>query len=192
MALKPSAGGSAPHRGRLIYAHYAWVIVAIIAVMQMVGTSIRMAFGVFIEPLEQTFAWSQGSITLAYAISSVVTALASPFAGWFGDRFGARRAMTVGTLMFLVGMLLTGVINSIWELYLYFGVLLGRGAGDIPGAAHTRGDALVSAAPGHGNGHHNGVVGARAGDSGAHSEPADRAAWPGRTHSWFWAQRPPR
>ena len=125
MASKPSAGGSAPHRGRLIYPHYAWVIVAIIAVMQMVGTSIRMAFGVFIEPLEQAFAWSQGSITLAYAISSVVTALASPFAGWFGDRFGARRAMTVGTLMFLVGMLLTGVINSIWELYLYFGVLLG-------------------------------------------------------------------
>ena len=111
--------------GRVIYPHYVWVIVAVISVMQMVGTSIRMAFGVFIEPLEQTFQWSQGSITLAYAISSVVTALASPFAGWFGDRFGARKAMTVGTAMFLLGMLLTGFISTIWELYLYFGVLLG-------------------------------------------------------------------
>ena len=116
---------TAANYGRVIYPHYVWVIVTVIAVMQMVGTSIRMAFGVFIEPLEQTFDWSQGSITLAYAISSVVTALASPFAGWFGDRFGARRAMTIGTAMFLAGMLLTGYISTIWELYLYFGVLLG-------------------------------------------------------------------
>lgn len=124
MAFRPPIR-SIPTQGRIIYPHYAWVIVVIISVMQMVGTSIRMAFGVFIDPLEQTFQWSQGSITLAYAISSVVTALASPFAGWFGDRFGARRAMIIGTLMFLVGMMLTGTINTIWELYLYFGVLLG-------------------------------------------------------------------
>ena len=122
---EPSATRPTSNYGRVIYPHYVWVIVAVISVMQMVGTSIRMAFGVFIEPLEQTFQWSQGSITLAYAISSVVTALASPFAGWFGDRFGARKAMTVGTAMFLLGMLLTGYISTIWELYLYFGVLLG-------------------------------------------------------------------
>ena len=122
---EPSTSSAHSHYGRVIYPHYVWVIVAVISVMQMVGTSIRMAFGVFIEPLEQTFQWSQGSITLAYAISSVVTALASPFAGWFGDRYGARKAMTVGTAMFLLGMLLTGYISTIWELYLYFGVLLG-------------------------------------------------------------------
>lgn len=125
MTIKPTSSRTISRRRGPIYPHYAWVIVAVIAVMQMVGTSIRMAFGVFIEPLEQSFGWSQGSITLAYAISSVVTALASPFAGWFGDRFGARIAMTVGTLMFLAGMTLTGVITTIWELYLYFGVLLG-------------------------------------------------------------------
>ena len=127
MARQPEPSTSRPQSnyGRAIYPHYVWVIVGVIAVMQMVGTSIRMAFGVFIDPLEQEFQWSQGSITLAYAISSVVTALASPFAGWFGDRFGARRAMVVGTAMFLAGMLLTGQISTIWELYLYFGVLLG-------------------------------------------------------------------
>jgi len=111
--------------GRVFYAHYAWVIVAVIAIMQMVGTSVRMAFGVFIDPLEQSFGWSQGTITLAYAITSVVTALASPFAGWFGDRFGARKAMSLGTVLFLFGMVLTGFISQPWHLYLYFGLLLG-------------------------------------------------------------------
>ena len=42
------------NRAPTFYWHYAWVIVAIAAVMHMVGASIRMAFGVFIDPLSQT------------------------------------------------------------------------------------------------------------------------------------------
>ena len=120
----PASGakvGSAP----TFYWHYAWVIVGIAAVMQMVGASIRMAFGVFIDPLSQTFGWDQGAITLAYAINSVVTAVASPAAGWIGDRYGARRAMVLGGAMFIAGMMITGVIDHLWQFYLAFGVLLG-------------------------------------------------------------------
>lgn len=115
----PSKGGST------FYWHYAWVIVAIAAIMQMVGASIRMAFGVFIEPLSQTFQWDQGDITLAYGINSVVSAIASPAAGWIGDRFGARKAMAFGALMFIAGMVLTGVIQELWQFYVAFGVILG-------------------------------------------------------------------
>ncbi len=107
------------------YWHYAWVIVAIAAIMQMVGASIRMAFGVFIEPLSQTFLWDQGDITLAYGINSVVSAIASPAAGWIGDRFGARKAMAFGSLMFIAGMAITGVIQELWQFYVAFGVILG-------------------------------------------------------------------
>ena len=107
------------------YWHYAWVIVAIGAVMQMVGASIRMGFGVFIEPLSHTFGWDQGAITLAYAINSVVSAVASPAAGWIGDRYGTRKAMSLGGLMFIAGMMLTGVMDHLWQFYLSFGVLLG-------------------------------------------------------------------
>ncbi len=115
-----------PPRGhRVFYPHYAWAIVTIIAVMQMVGSSIRMAFGVFIDPLSEQFGWGQGTITLAYALSSVVTALVSPLAGSFGDRFGARMAMVVGCAMFIVGMLLIGLVTQVWQFYLTFGVLLG-------------------------------------------------------------------
>ena len=114
-----------PQRPSVFYWHYAWVIVTIIAVMQMVGSSVRMAFGVFIEPLSAEFGWSQGAITLAYALSSVVTALASPMAGTLGDRLGARKAMIIGCAMFILGVVLTGVISQVWQLYLTFGLLLG-------------------------------------------------------------------
>lgn len=120
------SGYSAPAQTpKAFYWHYAWAIVTIIAVMQMVGASIRMAFGVFIEPLTQEFGWSQGSITFAYALSSIVTAMVSPLAGSLGDRYGARKAMALGTAMFFVGMILTGMVTELWHLYLTFGVLLG-------------------------------------------------------------------
>ncbi|MBM3924622.1 MAG: MFS transporter [SAR202 cluster bacterium] len=114
-----------PPTDRAVYWHYAWVIVAIVSVMQMVGASTQMAFGVFIQPLSDNFGWGQGSITLAYAISSIVTALASPLAGWMGDRYGGRRTLALGSILFVIGMVLTGIINELWQLYLAFGFLIG-------------------------------------------------------------------
>lgn len=126
MSKAPNSAPTRPvYSGDVFYLHYAWVIVTIIAVMQMVGSSIRMAFGVFIYPLSEEFGWSQGSITLAYALSSIVTALVSPLAGSLGDRFGARKSMILGCTMFIGGMLLIGIVNQVWQFYLTFGVLLG-------------------------------------------------------------------
>ena len=126
MSNTPNSAPPRPvYSGDVFYLHYAWVIVTIIAVMQMVGSSIRMAFGVFIYPLSEEFGWSQGSITLAYALSSIVTAMVSPLAGSLGDRFGARKSMMLGCAMFIAGMLLIGIVNQVWQFYLTFGVLLG-------------------------------------------------------------------
>ncbi len=106
-------------------AHYAWVIVAVAGVVQMVGAAIRMAFGVLIDPLVETFDWSPGPIGLAYALMSVVSALSSPVAGYLGNRFGARRTMIVGTGLFFIGMMWTSQVQQIWELYLAYGLIFG-------------------------------------------------------------------
>ena len=113
------------NKPRTFYWHYAWVILVAATGVQMIGSSIRMAFGVFVDPLGQNFGWDQGDITLAYAINAVVSAVASPAAGWVGDTYGTRKAMILGGALFVVGMLVTGVITELWHLYLAFGVLLG-------------------------------------------------------------------
>ena len=48
-------------------AHYAWVIVAIAGVVQMVSADILIAFGVLVDPLVETFGRSTGYIGLANA-----------------------------------------------------------------------------------------------------------------------------
>ena len=110
---------------KTFYWHYAWVIVVIIASMQIVGTSIRMAFGVFIDPLQAQFGWRQGGIAFAYAITSVVSAVVSPWAGNLGDKYGAKNAMVVGTIIYLVGMLATAFVTTLWQFWFTYGVILG-------------------------------------------------------------------
>mgnify|MGYP001445192732 FL=1 len=110
---------------KTFYWHYAWVIVVIIASMQIVGTSIRMAFGVFIDPLQAQFGWSQGGIAFAYAITSVVSAVVSPWAGNLGDKYGAKNAMVVGTIIYLIGMLATAFVTTLWQFWFTYGVILG-------------------------------------------------------------------
>ena len=61
--------------------HFAWVIVIIASIIQMVGSTIRNVFGVMVDPMSQTFGWSQGQIGLGYAIAALCTALFSPIAG---------------------------------------------------------------------------------------------------------------
>lgn len=113
------------NRDRTFYWHYAWVIVAIIAGMQIVGSSMRMAFGAFIDPLEEQFKWSQGGIGFAYALHFIVSALVSPWAGNIGDRLGAKKSMLVGTAVFFIGMVMTAYITELWHFWVTFGVILG-------------------------------------------------------------------
>jgi MFS family permease len=106
-------------------AHYAWVIVGIAGVVQMVGAAIRMAFGVLVDPLVTAFGWSPGSIGLAYALMSIITALSSPIAGYLGNRYGARKTMAAGTVLFFIGMMWTSQTKEIWELYAAYGIVFG-------------------------------------------------------------------
>jgi MFS family permease len=113
------------HVGEHVLLHYAWVIVAIGAVAQMAGSSIRLAFGVVVDPLVNDFGWSAGAVGFAYAWMSIVTALFSPAAGWMGTRFGARRTMAAGIGLFLAGMVWTSQVSHLWELYVSYGLVFG-------------------------------------------------------------------
>ena len=60
---------------RLTRVHYAWVIIGLSVLLYLGGGSITQAFGVVILPLQDEYGWGQGSITLAYGISSIMSAL---------------------------------------------------------------------------------------------------------------------
>ena len=105
--------------------HYAWVIVGLAFGIQTASSSMRLAFGTFVDPLAETYGWSNGSIGLAYAIQFAASAAFSPVAGWMGDVYGTRRTLLIGVVLFSVGIMLTGTMDSLWEFYLYYGIIVG-------------------------------------------------------------------
>ena len=114
-------------RGRLqprTQFHYAWVIVLIASAMRLTGTAIRISFSVLVPHMVNVFGWSFGAVGLAFSLQWIFSGVFGPMAGWFGDRFGMRRTMLVGILLFMGSMLLTGYVTQLWQFYLVFGILL--------------------------------------------------------------------
>ena len=107
--------------------HYAWIIVAVATVMWMTSSSMRFAVAVLVPEFEELFGWSLTIITAGFTIQWLLSATLSPVCGWLSDRYGVRRVMWGGAVLFTLGMLMTGIMNSWWEYYLYFGLLLAAG-----------------------------------------------------------------
>lgn len=107
--------------------HYSWVIVGILAVVQIVGQSIGMAAGVMVAPLNDPdgrFGWSIGTIGAALATYYLVGAVVSPITGWLADRYGTRKMMLAAATLFFSSMFLLGLVTQLWQFFLVFGVML--------------------------------------------------------------------
>ncbi len=110
-----------------------WVQLAAGVVAMMVISNYQYAFTLFTPGMKQSFP------TVPYAqIAAIFSAFIlfetwlSPVSGYFVDRFGIRKLMTVGAVLIGVGWLLGGTVaHSVSQLYLYYGVIAGSGAGVI-------------------------------------------------------------
>ncbi len=107
--------------------HYAWVIVGVATVMWMTSSSMRFAVAILVPEFEEQFGWSIGFITLGFTIQWLMSAALSPVCGWLSDRYGVRRVMWAGGLLFMFGMVMTGIMTDLWQFYLYFGLVLAAG-----------------------------------------------------------------
>src|SRR5919109_3076236 len=107
--------------------HYSWVIIGILVVVQVIGSAISQSAGVMVAPLRDPhgdFGWGIGTIGALMAVYYVVGALFSPVSGWLGERYGARRLMLAGALLYGGSMVLLGLVRQPWHFLLTFSVLL--------------------------------------------------------------------
>ena len=107
--------------------HYGWVIVALAGLMWMTSGSIRFSASVLIPHFHDPdgMGWSYAAVGFGFSLQWFLSGFAGPVVGWVGDRYGVRRTMSVGALLFIAGMMLTGTMTQLWQFYLYFGVILG-------------------------------------------------------------------
>jgi MFS family permease len=110
---------------------YGYIIVVVIFVLQLVMFGPRVSFGVFIKPLNAQFDWSVALISGAFSISSLVQAISSIVMGWLNDKRGPRFVLTICGMLVGSGLILMFLVDAVWQLYLFYGALIGVGMGGL-------------------------------------------------------------
>ncbi len=108
---------------------YGYVVVAagFFIMVSMYGT--LYSFGVFFKPVLNEFGWTRAMTSGAYSLTFFLSGAIAVLAGRLNDRFGPRVVMTISGLLLGLGYLLMSRIGAIWELYLFYGVIVGIGMG---------------------------------------------------------------
>ncbi|MFG0379528.1 MFS transporter [Pseudomonas sp. zbq_18] len=103
-----------------------WVLLGASLVLAL-SLGIRHGFGLFLAPMSSEYGWGRETFAFAIALQNLIWGLAQPVTGAIADRFGARRVIVVGGLLYAVGLGLMAGSDSAWSLSLSAGLLIGIG-----------------------------------------------------------------
>jgi len=106
---------------------YGWIVVVASSLVMLTSYGMYVTYGLFMNPLAEEFGWSRAAISGAYTLSSVIQGIVGILAGVWTDKLGARVVVTISGVLFGSGYILMSWAESIWGLYLFFGVLTGIG-----------------------------------------------------------------
>lgn len=111
--------------------YYGYIIVAISAIIGAIAFGNMRSFGVFLDPMIQTFGWSRGAISLTVTIQAFVTGVMSIVAGRLSDRFGPRIVLSGSGLLIGTGYILCSLVTDRWQFYLIQGSMVGIGLAGV-------------------------------------------------------------
>jgi MFS family permease len=86
-----------------------------------------LTFGVFFTPLLTEFGWTRAITSSAHSLCVVIFGFLGIVAGRLSDRFGPKVVLIAGGFLIGAGYILMSQTNAIWQLYLFYGVMVGIG-----------------------------------------------------------------
>ncbi len=75
------------------------------ALIVCVAMGIRHSFGLFLGPMSVDHGWSREVFSFAIALQNLMWGAAQPFAGLLADRYGAKRVLWAGSLLYALGLI---------------------------------------------------------------------------------------
>ena len=109
--------------------NYGYFVVLSSFLIMLVLYGVYYAFGVFFKPAFSEFGWSRALTSGAFSLSSIMMGLLGIPMGALTDRFGPRLVLTLCGLLIGLGFFLMSRLNTVWQLYLFFGLFVGIGMG---------------------------------------------------------------
>ena len=115
---------------------YGWVIVAVSFINLGVVFGIWYSFSVFFVAILKEFGWSRAETAGVFSCFMMVHSLSAVVIGAYIDRLGPRIVFPVASCIVALGLYLSSRIHSLWEFYLWYGVLTSIGVCAIGFIAH--------------------------------------------------------
>lgn len=86
--------------------------------------AVQTVFGIFLAPISNEFHWPRAQVSGVLTLMAVVTALAYPLLGRAADRWGARRLIVPGNLVFAASVAALSLADGrLWQFYALFGLM---------------------------------------------------------------------
>lgn len=121
--------------------HYAWVILAVTFTCLFAASTLRSVPGIIMLSLEHEFNWSRETISGAVSINLLLFGLTGPFLGRLMDLYGPKAITLIMLTLVTLGACGSIFIQEPWQLYLFWGVIIGAGSG---GTSIVMGSAVVN------------------------------------------------
>lgn len=91
------------------------------------------SWSIYVNPLIEAHGWERGAVSLAMSIATMVIPISMIPAAKVLAKQGPTKTALIGTVFYVLGLVISGLANSLILLYLGFGVLGGIGVGFIYG-----------------------------------------------------------
>ena len=92
----------------------------------LISFAIRSTFGLFQIPIAEQFMWARSEFSMAIAIQNLAWGIGTPIFSAFAEKFGDRKAITVGLLLYALGVFISSIASSP-EAHQFLNVFIGFG-----------------------------------------------------------------
>jgi MFS family permease len=107
--------------------YYGWVIVLVSFLTMLLVMGTRFSFGVFYSSMLAEMGWSRAATAGIFSVSMLVYATVALGVGAAFDWWGPRRMFPVAAVLLGVSFFLCSRMTTLWQFYLYYGVIGGTG-----------------------------------------------------------------
>jgi MFS family permease len=122
---------SIPAASPVVRRPFSWrtpaLILACGCLIALVGFGARSGLGFFLTPMSSAHGWGRDVFALALAVQMLLWGAAQPVAGALADRYGATPILSVGAVLYALGLASMAYANTPAMLHLTAGAVIGFG-----------------------------------------------------------------
>ena len=104
-----------------------WLLLGAAFLTFSIGGGFLHGYTVFLVAFIEAFGWDRAEVSVAYAVSQLVTGASAPVVGLLVDRLGPSRLILIGGCLLTAGLLAASHATELWHFIVLYGVVMTLG-----------------------------------------------------------------